>query len=138
MNDEVRYSKLYDCFTECGDISKGDMFHVYFEPDRSLAAILNAPYTSYSHTLTRKSGKTADELDGLLSALSSLTGVEGSSGGAWGRAIEKDEHILLYGWDDPKVSNAQPLLHNSHMHLTPVPRRREKTRPSRVDVGQDQ
>ena len=103
MNDEVRYPKLLDAFTPSGDISKGDMFHVYFEPDKNLAAILNAPYTSYSHVLTRKPGKSAAELDGLLTTLSELTDVKGSSGGAWGRASEKDEHLLLYGWDDPKV-----------------------------------
>lgn len=104
IDDNVRYPKLLEAFTASGDITKVEMFHVYLEPKESVAAVFDSPYTSYSHVLTRKPDKAAVELDALLGTLAGLTDVEGSSGGVWGRVLEKDEHILLYGWEDPKVS----------------------------------
>ena len=41
--------------------------------------------------------------------------MEGSYGGVWGKAMEKDDHVLLFGWDDPKVRPLQELAHDSYL-----------------------
>lgn len=79
------------------------MFHVYFAPEDKLAAVLNTTYISYAHMMSLKPGKTAGDIEAQLKAMSELPPGEGSPGGVWGNAVEKDERVMIYGWDDPKV-----------------------------------
>ena len=103
MDDKVRYPKLGEAFAKCGDLSKGELFHVYFEPEDRLEAILNSTFVSYAHSTSLKEGKTITDVEAQLKALSELPLAEGCHGGNWGKAVEKDEHVTLYGWDHPKV-----------------------------------
>jgi hypothetical protein len=106
MNDKVAYPKLGEQLAKVGDLSKINMFHVHFQPESNLAPLLNAPFTSFAHLSTLKPGKTINELQDAVKSLVDLPKVEHSYGGAWGKAIEKDDVVLLYGWDDPKVNTA--------------------------------
>ena len=103
MNDKEKYPILGGLLAKAADLSKLEMTHVYFEPNAHLAPLLNAPYTSYLQSQTRKEGRTAAELELHLTALTALPLLPGGHGGASGRAVEKDEHVLLFGWDTPEV-----------------------------------
>ena len=98
---------LLEHLSKVGDLSKIDLFHVNL--DGELAASLNATWTSYAHVAAYKPGKTPADLQPFLQQIIEVPKVEGSYGGVWGKAIEKDDHLLLYGWDDPKVRFSQVL-----------------------------
>lgn len=78
-----------------------ELFHAYFEGD--LTPIVNAPFTSFTRILGANPGKTAADVETQLKAMTALPNVKGSYGGVWGKVVEKEEHVILYGWDDPKV-----------------------------------
>lgn len=102
MDDKERYTKLIEAFSKVADIDKMNLFHVYFDID--LVPVLNAPFTSFGHVVALKPGKTAEDLQAALKALASPIQIEGCYGGSYAKAVEKDEWVILHGWDDPKVS----------------------------------
>ena len=79
------------------------MFHVHFLPAARLGAVLNAPTTSYLKIEGLQAGKSAADVDGALAGLLALRVEDGNYGGVAGRAVEKDERVMLFGWDDPEV-----------------------------------
>ncbi|KIP02539.1 hypothetical protein PHLGIDRAFT_130689 [Phlebiopsis gigantea 11061_1 CR5-6] len=111
MNNQEVYPKLLEAFAPSGDITQGDMFHVHFTPDSTqLASVLNAPYTSYSYVLSLKPGKDAARAEVAFKGLAGVTGVNGCYGGIMGKVVERNEQILLFGWDDPKFHESGRTL----------------------------
>ncbi|EKM52654.1 uncharacterized protein PHACADRAFT_261228 [Phanerochaete carnosa HHB-10118-sp] len=108
INDKERYAKLVEVFAKAGDVSTINLFHVYFDGD--LATVLNAPFTSFTHIISAKPGKTNDDLQATVKTLASLPQVTGCHGGSFAKAVEKDEYVMLYGWDDPKIHHAAAEL----------------------------
>ena len=110
MSNQDIYHKLLEAFVPSGDITQGNMFHAYFTQDnKQLATVLNAPYTSYSYVLSLKPGKDATPAETVFKALTEVTGVEGCYGGILGKVVERNEQILLFGWDDPKVRTCRNI-----------------------------
>lgn len=103
IDDKETYPILGAHLAKAVDLSKLEMFHVHFEPDAHLAPVLDAPFTSYLHVQSRKPGKTAAEVEAPLNALIALPVLPGGHGGASGKGVEKDEHVLLFGWDSPQI-----------------------------------
>ena len=98
MADKVRYGALGAAFARAADLSTANMFHVYL--DR--LAFLDAPLVSFVHALP-KAGKGADALAAPLAALNARPVPAGGRPGGGAKAVEKDEFVELYGWDDVKV-----------------------------------
>lgn len=104
MNNTPLYNTLLSHFAAVGDPAQFSIFHVpHFAPFDRLAAVLGAPYTSYAHTTTLKPGKTVEGLQKVLQAVVDTPVDEGGVGGLFGKAMENDGHIVLFGWDDPEV-----------------------------------
>ena len=103
IEDKELYAKLHVEFAKAADLSKINMFHVNFEPDANLAVLLNATYTSFAHVSAYKPGHSPAELHAVFKGIVEVPNVPGCLGGAFGKALEKDDYVLLYGWDDPKV-----------------------------------
>ena len=114
MNNTPLYNTLLTHFAVIGDPDKITLFHVpHFAPFDRLAAVLSAPYTSYAHIAKLKEGRTAEELQEVLRAVVDTPVDEGGVGGLFGKAMENDGHIVLFGWNDPKVrtSCSKLLVH---------------------------
>ena len=103
--DEVRFRNIQDIFAKILDGPPANVVHVYFEPEGNISALLNAPTTSFVHIITRKPGKTAKELEEALKAVTTLPLGKGMHGGAWGKTVERDEHLMMFGWDNKDVSS---------------------------------
>lgn len=106
--DKTRFGKIQETFAKISDGSPPEVFHVHFEPEENLAALLNAPTTSFTRIIERKPGKTAEDLEGTLKAIARLLlpsdNLKSTYGGAWGKLVERDEHVLMAGWGSKDVS----------------------------------
>ncbi|GJE92860.1 hypothetical protein PsYK624_090180 [Phanerochaete sordida] len=98
MADKVRYGALGAAFARAADLSTANMFHVYLDH----LAFLDAPLVSFVHALP-KAGVGADALAGPLAALNARPVPAGGRPGGGAKAVEKDEFVELYGWDDVKA-----------------------------------
>ncbi|GJE99341.1 hypothetical protein PsYK624_155950 [Phanerochaete sordida] len=104
MADTVNYPKVGEAFARVGDLSTLDMFHVHLDCD--LAGVLNARVVSYGNIRKLKPGVDPAEFLKLFQILTDRETPEGCRVGGYARAVERDEFLLLYGWDDIKFSQA--------------------------------
>lgn len=101
INDKEVYAKLAAEVSKCADVTKLELFHIHANAE--LASVINAPFTSFAHITALKPGVSASEVEVQLDALTKLKNETGKHGGVWGKVVEKDGQLALYGWDDPKV-----------------------------------
>lgn len=85
----------------CVDVSSMQVSHITL--DAPLAPALRAPYVSYVHIKSAAPGHTRAELERETANVAKADGIAGCTGGGWAKMYERDEYVLLHGWEDPKV-----------------------------------
>jgi hypothetical protein len=105
------------------------MFHVPL--NASPAHALNAPVTSFVHIYQTASGKGFEHLKPVLQDITTLKDVQGAHGGAYGKLVERDEVVMVTGWDSVQVSYT--LRDEDFQFLTyqPAPLDGHQPRPER-------
>ncbi|GJE99343.1 hypothetical protein PsYK624_155970 [Phanerochaete sordida] len=100
-HEKTRFEKIAEHFAACGDPDRIVTLQTVLDAD--LAPILHAPYVSFDHVLSTRPGKTSED---VLRAAEDIHWViapaEGCTGGVSGKAVDKDEWMVVYGWEDPK------------------------------------
>lgn len=118
MNNAPAYTRMADLFASCADVPKLDLFHVYFDGD--LTPVLRAPYASVTHIMSLKPDTTPNDMERAILNMVGLPGVQsakGAHGAVWGKAVEKDEYVIISGWDDPKVSISVNIFQSRIEHV---------------------
>lgn len=109
INDKVIYPKLQEVLKPCvegGSLHVLNMFHVPL--NASPASALNAPVTSLVHVYKLRAGRQPDALSPAMHAITTVRGVPGAHGGAFGKLVERDEVVMVTGWDGVDVSARAP------------------------------
>lgn len=101
INDKERYGRMGAHFVRCADMASMDLFHATL--DAPLGPVLRAPCVSFVRVKGPAPGHALDELLRETAVVARATDVPGCTGGGWSKAFEKDEVVLLHGWEDPKV-----------------------------------
>ncbi|GJE92856.1 hypothetical protein PsYK624_090140 [Phanerochaete sordida] len=97
--DSARYAQMAAHFA-CVDVSTMHVAHVTL--DAPLAPVLRAPCVSYVHVKSAAPGRTRAELERATAVVAEVEGVPGCTGGGWAKMYEREEYVLLHGWEDPK------------------------------------
>lgn len=104
INDKVVYPQLQEVLKPCvegGSLHVLNMFHVPL--NASPAPALNAPVTSLVHITKLGAGRAfARDVQPHLAQIAGAR-VHGAHGGAFGKLVERDEYVMLTGWDSVEV-----------------------------------
>lgn len=112
MDDKVVYPKLEEAISPCV-VAPPVLFHVNFGPsDEAVAAALGAPVTSVSHVTSLKPGATNEAMIAELGKLHTTGKGFGAHGGGTGKLVERDEYVLLYGWNRVEVRQVDKQRHD--------------------------
>ena len=77
-----------------------NMFHVPL--NASPAPALNAPLTAFVH-MYKTGSASFNEIKPAFEQIAGVRGVPGAHGGAFGKLHERDEYVLVTGWDSQEV-----------------------------------
>lgn len=107
MNDKVVYPQMGEIMSKC-IVAPPKMFHVLLGPATQLVSALHAPILSINQVFELKPGCTGEGLTDVINKLIHLSGENAptkSAGGSIGKLVERDEYMLLFGWDVVAVSH---------------------------------
>ncbi|GJE89055.1 hypothetical protein PsYK624_051450 [Phanerochaete sordida] len=105
INDKVIYPQLQEVLKPCvegGSLHVLNMFHVPLSA--SPASALNAPVTSFVHIYKLGAGRSFKDVQPNLDQITTgVRHVQGAHGGAYGKLVERDEYVMLTGWDSVEI-----------------------------------